>query len=339
MGRVAEEKGERLFGYPGAMMQVRFTGASLTLHGSLDGSKAYFNASIDGVELPMVELSPGPFSYTLAHYLDPDQPHTLRLVRRNETWHGIVRLASLSLSGDGRLLEPPALPERRILCIGDSITSGEKVDLIPPVEPGFHTWNAQRSYGWMLAQDYDSQVHLVSYGGRGLTRDWQGRTETATAPQFFERALPDHEDSSWDHASYHPDLVTICLGTNDFSQGIPERETFVDAYVALVERIYEVHPQAKALLVSGPWFGHDDPKRKALNAYIDETVEHFEQQGFDFVKRHFFTETYPGTPLDAHPVATQHRAMADDIGSTVSDWLGWQRPGRSGPQPPTSPAG
>jgi hypothetical protein len=40
-----------------------------------------------------------------------------------------------------------------------------------------------------LARALDAQVHLVSYGGRGLLRDWQGKTDVLNAPQFFQLTI------------------------------------------------------------------------------------------------------------------------------------------------------
>ena len=323
MGRVARSGDSVQLAYSGIETRVAFTGPSLTIRGVVHGQAAYFNASIDGVDLPRVDLASGPFEYTFKHYLPAALPHTLRLVRRNESWHGIVEIASFQTGEGGSVLPSPPPLARKILSIGDSITVGEKVDLIPPETVGFHTWNAERGYPWLIAKDFEAQINIVAYGGRGLIRDWQGLETSTTAPQFFERTLPDDASSAWDHAAYQPDLVTICLGTNDFSQGIPERAKFVEAYIRFVDRIHAVHPEAKVLIISGPWFGEGDPKRAALNAYIDAVVAHYGERGTSFVNRHFFSGTYPGSELDAHPHALQHRAMATDIGQTINQWLGW----------------
>src|SRR5690606_37291503 len=150
-------------------------------------------------------------------------------VRRNEAWHGLLRIDSFAT--DGELLAPPVeTRERAMLCIGDSITCGEATDLAPPATEKAHEhWNAEAAYGWLLAKRFDARLALVSYGGRGLTRDWQGIETGANAPDFFERTLPDDPGARWDHDAYQPDLVTIALGTNDFSKGIPERDRFVAA--------------------------------------------------------------------------------------------------------------
>lgn len=326
-GRALFAEGAATLAYPGIEIEARFRGSRISFRGEVKGQAAFFNASVDGRDLPRVDLGSGPFEVALAESLDPDAVHTLRLVRRNEAWHGLLRIDSFET--DGSFLPPPQWPPntRRMLCIGDSITSGEAADLAPPAtEKKLEHWNAEASYGWALAKRFDARVSLVACGGRGLARDWQGIETGINAPEFFELTLPDDRDALWDHAAYQPDLVTICLGTNDFSQGIPERDEFVGAYIRFVERIHEVHPAASILLISGPWFADGDPKKEALNRYLGEVVRHFaatSDMQAPAVRAHFFDTTYPGTPIDAHPTAVQHAAMADDIERTIRGWLGW----------------
>lgn len=325
-GRVLVEGDSATLGYPGIEVIVNFKGSSIGVSGEVLGGNSHYNVSIDGEQLPRLDLTSGAFSLSIATGLVGEGTHTLRLVRRSESWVGQTRFDSFSLSSNGNIHPADNNSNHRILCIGDSITCGEKTDLdIGYVEVDSTAWNAERSYGWFLAKDFDSDVNIVSYGGKGLIRDWQGKTTEVTAPQFFERTLPDAQDKSWNHSSYSPDLVTICLGTNDFSQGIVERDVFVPAYVAFVKRIHEVHPEAKVLLVASPWFGagDDEEKKAALNGYILETIETVNKDGEAYANHHFFDATYRGTTRDLHPTGRQHRAMADHIGETLREWLSW----------------
>ncbi len=324
MGRHLVEDDSVTLAYPGIEIIVDFTGSEIAISGETLGSSAHYNVFIDDNPLPRLDLKSGTFSISLASGLDPEKNHTLRLVRRSEAWIGITRLDSFSLSPNGRILAKQEEVRKKLLCIGDSITCGEKADLyIGYVEKGPTAWNAEQSYAWHLAKDFNTDIHIVSYGGKGLIRDWQGKSSAVTAPQFFERTLPDNADKRWDHASYAPDLVTICIGTNDFCQGIPNRDDFVPAYIAFVKRIHAVHPEAKVLLISGPWFAAGTPEEEALNRYILETIDAINVNGLNYANHHFFTTTYPGSSRDAHPTAPQHRAMADEIGKTITNWLDW----------------
>lgn len=324
IGRCVFEDDSATLAFPGQRITVAFEGTSISFAGTVLHGGAFFNANIDGKELARVDLKEGGFARELASGLSRNESHLLTLTRRNESWQGVVRIEAFTLSSDGSLLAAPDAPKRKILCIGDSITCGEAADLIPPATPGIHNENAEAAYGWQLGKDFGAQVNLVSYGGKGLTRDWQGLTTEVTAPQFFERALPDSPEPKWDHSRFAPDLVIIALGTNDFGQGIPDEAQWVEAYIAFLKRIREVHPDTPTLLLSGPTFGEGDINRITLERYLSKAVEGATEIGIEKVRTHFLA-AYPGGALDEHPDAPQHRQMADEIGETIERWLGWKR--------------
>jgi formate dehydrogenase major subunit len=76
----------------------------------------------------------------------------------------------------------------------------------------------------LVARRLGAQCHLVSYGGRGIIRDWQGIRDTRNAPVFYELALPDDPAVRWDHMRYVPDAIGIlrkrqCVGAYDHADG------------------------------------------------------------------------------------------------------------------------
>ena len=125
------------------------------------------------------------------------------------------------------LLPPPPWPARKLMFIGDSITCGEYVERFPPENISTpRAANAARSFGMLLGRWLNAQVHLVSCGGRGIIRDWTGRTDGINAPQFFKLTLPDDPASPWDPADYVPDVVVVSLGQNDFSKDLPDEAMY-----------------------------------------------------------------------------------------------------------------
>ncbi|MFW6354689.1 MAG: hypothetical protein ACOC3I_09925, partial [Verrucomicrobiota bacterium] len=101
MGRVQRD-GEAVHqAYPGIETTVRFRGASLRLEGRLEGDFNAFNREVDGAPAPRLEMRDGPFQLTLAEGLDPEAEHTVRLVRRNEAWQGVVTLERFLLPEGG----------------------------------------------------------------------------------------------------------------------------------------------------------------------------------------------------------------------------------------------
>lgn len=321
----ASRHGEQLrMAYPGIEIRVRFRGAAIRLTGEVLDGDSWFNVWIDGEPRPHMHFPKGAIEWTIATNLDPEAEHVLRLIRRNEAWQGVVQLAGFSLPEGGEFLEAAPARERRILAIGDSITCGDRAEFMPPYgAEGGHTTNAEAGYAWQLAKRFQADLQLVSYGGKGIVRDWSGDRSQLRAEEFFERSLPDDPSSRWDHARFSPELVMICLGTNDFAEGILDEEEYVPAYVRLVERVHEIHPEAKVLLISSPMLGNYAPeKNEALERYLDAVKAHFDGEGKRFVSVHRIRPA-AGSIWDAHPTAPQHAAMAEELVDPVASLTGW----------------
>jgi len=172
-------------------------------------------------------------------------------------------------------------------------------------------------------------VHLVAFGGRGLTRDWQGRTDVLTAPQFFELDIPVEEGPPpprVNHAVWVPDAVVVSLGTNDFSVAAgppPARPPFVAAYVAFVRVIRARYPAAHVFLTEGAIVNDAADAagrpRSTLSSYIDDTVA---QLGDPRV-HHAEASFQPGDACDAHPTGAQHLRMAAELEPQLRRVLQW----------------
>jgi lysophospholipase L1-like esterase len=207
--------------------------------------------------------------------------------------------------------------------IGDSITCGEASDVAPgdPIKDNRMS-NGRLSFGKVLARRFHAQCHLVSYGGRGVTRDWQGITAIANAPQFYELALPDDPKAAWDAAGYVPDAIGICLGTNDFSRGVPDQVIFVNTYVQFVQKIRRDAPQAHIILITSPILQDAPgqvPNRTILSRFLQQVVE---QLGSPLVTAYDIAHQ-PGRPGNGHPTAEQQAKMADELEPAFRSALGW----------------
>jgi VWFA-related protein len=325
-GRVDRAHGGRVrIGYPGVALRVRFEGASLAMVADATTADVYFDVSVDGGAPRVLRLPAGPAETVLVRGLEPGA-HTVELVHRNETWQGVVAVAGFRTDAPGRLLEPDPRPARRLLLVGDSVTCGENVDRAPGAcRKDASSWNAAGSYGMRLARALDAEVHLVCHGGRGLTRDWQGRTDVPNAPRFFDLAVPEDGGPAWDHAAYAPDVVVVSLGTNDVSAAagpLPDREAWAAAYAAFVRQVRARHPAAGIVLTEGAIVGDADPARPArslLRACLDDVVRRLG----DARVVHAPSAQHPGDACDAHPTAEQHAQMARELEAAVRAAAGW----------------
>lgn len=324
-GRVLIKNETTTLSFPGTEIRIRFEGTSLAFKGQVLGGDAWFNLQIDGKPKPRIDLPQGSFTKIIAEDLDPKTSHEIRIVRRNEAWQGTIRLDQFIVSADGKFLEGPEARERKILCLGDSITCGQGTEFYPPYSvAGNSNANAELSFGWQLAKHFDADVNLASYGGRGIVRDYLGNTESMHADEIFERTHSDSPEPRWDHSQYTPDLITICFGTNDYATGFVDRDPYFLAYKNLIERVHSVHPDAKILLLSSPMLpGYAPDKAKHLYQILVDLKENFTKNGFQFLEVYELGD-YAGTEWDAHPTGKQHTAITEELIPIISKWLNWK---------------
>lgn len=316
MGRLADAAdGAVRFAYPGVSSFIRFEGRGLVLDASTSGDKSYLDVIVDGRFAQTLHLSRDRALYRLVENASAGT-HVVQVLHRSETWHGVVTLHGFAT--DGHVLAPPALPSRRVLFLGDSVTCGEALERTPPGPKQPVWWNPRLSYGMLAGAALDAQVQLVCHGGRGLVRSWNGRTDEFNLAAFYGLAIADPAaPAAWDGRRYAPDLIVSAIGTNDFNQGIPDRGEYVDAYAAFVRTLLRDHPQATIVLTEGAIL--DGDKKAALTAYIADTIA---RTGNPRV-HHIPSRHYPGDTQDAHPTRDQHRQMADDLVPPLRQLMRW----------------
>ncbi|ATQ74885.1 xylan esterase [Massilia violaceinigra] len=316
MGRtVARTDGSLRFAYPGVQLSLAFEGKALSVDAAASGERSVLEVVVDGGAARIIKLSAKSRTIKL---VDERQAgiHRVDIMHRTESWHGVVTLARFV--ADGTLHTAPVLPQRKMLVLGDSVTCGEAIDRVDSETKKPSWWNPRASYGMLAAQTLGAQVHLVCHGGRGLLRSWNGRTDNDNLPDFYELAIANEEQRvRWDHAGYWPDVIVSAIGTNDFSTGIPERDSFVKAYQRLVRTLLRNHPHALIVLTEGAILNGE--RKAALNGYIAETIRRVGSARVHAAT----TMHHPGDATDAHPTRAQHAAMARELVPQLRDLTGW----------------
>jgi hypothetical protein len=329
MGRVDRTSPDHVrVGYPGVTFRVRFEGPSLAARFACTTAASRIAVLVDGGAPRVVQLAAGESTVSIAEGLGPGA-HVVEVVHRTETWQGIVTVRGFE-AASGKLLPAEAPPARRLLFVGDSVTCGEAIDRAPDCRDAHAaavTANGYLSYGMRVARALGAEAHLVCYGGRGLVRDYRGKSNVLNGPQLFDAALAvDGHPVPWDHAGYIPDLVVVSLGTNDFNLDLgplPEREPFVAAYVTFVRAIRARYTAAQILLTEGAIVSDDDdptrPRKTVLRDYIAETVRRLGDGRVHAVP----ATHYPGDACNPHPTGAQHEAMARDLEPVIRKIAGW----------------
>jgi len=315
MGRaeVATDGGVR-FSYPGVSFYLGFEGTRLSATAQASGDQSYLDVIVDGVARKL-RLAAGRHAVVLADGLASGK-HTVEIVNRSETWQGSAAL--LAFDTDGTWQAARVLPARKLLLLGDSVTCGASIDRVAGEKAGASWANPRASYGMLMAQQLNAQVQLVCYGGRGLIRTWEGKTDELNLADYYGMALPTQPTAvPWDQRDYRPDAILVAIGTNDMTVGIPEREQYVQAYVSLVRMLLQDHPQAQIMLTEGGILR--DEKQAALRSYIAETVRRTGDQ-----RVHAIASTgYPGDAIDGHPTKEQNVSIVNDLLPQVRAVMHW----------------
>jgi lysophospholipase L1-like esterase len=315
MGRtVPAPEGGLRFGYPGVTVGVSFTGTRLSVE-MAGGAGSLVDVVVDGAMAATLRPGTQPRSIEVLKDAAPG-PHRVELVHRTETWLGVVSIARFAT--DGRFEASPPLPSRKMLVLGDSVTCGANMERPGSDRNNPEWWNARLSYGMLAARALDAQVQLVCYGGRGLVRSYNGKTDEAQLPAFYGMAIADAaHPEAWDPAGYAPDLILVAIGTNDFTPGIPEHASYVAAYEGFVRTLLRQHPQACIALTEGAILNGE--KKAALRSYLEETVARVGSPRVRLTP----SEHHPGDAQDAHPTTSQHAAMADELAPQLRRLMGW----------------
>jgi len=217
-----------------------------------------------------------------------------------------------------KAIERPHLP--LIEFIGNSITCGAAADSSEtPCGTGVYhdQHNAYHAYGPRVARLLNTNYILSSVSGIGIYRNWN--SDGPTMPQVYESADFQVDGRPWQFDRYRPDIVSIALGTNDFSNGDGQRErlpfdsaAFVSNYIKFVKVVKGKYPQAQIALLSSP-MTHGD-RRTQLQHCLTAVKQQIDKQYTSDkpVALYFFDAMQPGG-CTGHPDLDDHALMADAL--------------------------
>lgn len=313
------------FTFPGVQINARFTGCSLKMWAK--PKSGYFMAQIDKAEpFKVAFMGERDSVVTLATAL-PQGPHEVRLMYVVEGYELKPVFKGFVLDKDGMMLEAPALPERTIEFIGNSITCGygnESIEMTDPFE--YETENHYFTYGQMTARALGAVAHVVARSGIGVYRTYGGpKTGTPENVMTMEYEYTNLYDRSekWDFSRYQPQLVCINLGTNDLSTNNYDVTLFKKAYKKFLKQVRSHNPKAKIVLLCGSMLNGQE-LNVAKNT-LNELVAEAKQEGDNEVYRFDFTpqtgDLYFGASW--HPSLWQHQKMAGELTAYLRTLMRW----------------
>ena len=316
IGRICFQNPERpRFTFPGTQINIRFTGTSLRLWAK--PKSGYFMAQVDGAEPFKVALTGERDSVvTLATAL-PQGEHSLHLMYIIEGYDLKPDFRGFVLDRGARLLPPPALPERTIEFVGNSITCGYGNESIVASDPfEYETENHYLTYAQLTCRALGARAHVVARSGIGVYRSYDGpKTGTPENVMTTEYEYTNLYDRSerWDFSRYQPQLVCINLGTNDLSTNNYDVDLLKAAYKKFLLQVRGHNPKARIVYLCGSMLNGKelDIARQTLNEVVDEA----RRQGDQEVYRFDFTPQTVDIRYGAswHPSVWQHQKMAAEL--------------------------
>lgn len=297
-----------------------FTGNScaVTLQSTVDHQN-YVAIELDGKYLGRIRIEKGePKAYPI-EVLEKKKTHHLALYKATEAANGGVLFAGTTAP----LIESPAPKiKKKIELIGDSITCGYGND-DSAIACGAGDWfdqhNAYWAYGPVLSRALDIDYVLSSVSGFGMYRNWNDEhLLEPIIPEVYENLYLNKDSSKPYDFKFQPDLVSICLGTNDLSDGDGKKprlpfneEKYVSNYIEFIKTVYKHAPNTRIVLLSSPMVSGE--KNQVFIKCLKQVIQAFENDKAH--KKIELFEFQPMTPKGCgyHPNIADDKVMADQL--------------------------
>lgn len=310
-GRVVVESGGAMsFGWPGVYFESRFRGTAVRVR--FEAPAEHMRLLIDGEERARFER-PGAVDLLLDRL--PPGEHVVRLEKLTESQTGGGRFFGFYPAAATEGLQPPRRT-RQIEFIGDSYTVGygngsPTRDCSP--RQVHATTDTQQAFGPLVARRFDADYRIHAYSGFGIVRNYAGNVRNLSLPTIYPRLRPDDAaQAETADPRWHPQLIVINLGTNDFSTPLrrgerwPSQEAlrtaWRQAYADFVRRLQAQHPRARFILMgSDPFFG----ELEQVAAILAGQVAALRFGGLDL------------TGCSWHPSLEDHRRLAARLAAAI----------------------
>lgn len=220
----------------------------------------YLQYELDGVYQKRIRVS-AKTSEPIVITAPKEGKHTVWIYKATEAQTGPVAIQRIE-GKKIKALQRPSAP--LIEFIGNSITCGAAADPseVPCGTGVYHDQhNAYMAYGPRVARSLGANYLVNSVSGIGIYRNWN--SDGPTMPQVYEKVdFQEANPQQWNFSAYSPNVVSIALGTNDFSRGDGKHERlpfdsakFVNTYVQFVQLVKSKYPSAQIALLSSPMVG------------------------------------------------------------------------------------
>ncbi|WP_342807688.1 MULTISPECIES: GDSL-type esterase/lipase family protein [Alteromonadaceae] len=321
MGRILRLDEGIAFSYPGVSISFNVQAKNVELVAKCSVGKGRIDVIINNTLSKQLVIAKTPKTFRIFS-AKHKQNVKIELLNRGESWHGVINLISLLIQ-DGELIEPPQLPDRKLIFIGDSIVTGALMERHPNAKKGPQLANAYQSFGMQLGRLLKAQVHLIGFGGRGLIQGSNMLASEAQLPEIFPLTIPvPPYTQKWPVDAYIPDGIFICLGTNDFYTNTPDLSIFKRTYALGVKHLLNLYPDVQIMISEGPMLcdtSENEVKKRILIQSLKDLVDELKEPQLDYLA----CINCKGDNFDPHPTLAQHTQLARHFVPLIQQSLRW----------------
>ena len=326
VGRVSFANSEApLFTYPGVQIIAGFEGTSIRMKAK--PKSAYYMAQIDEQEPVKVDFYHREDSVLLLADSLTEGKHTIRLTHVTEGYELRPEFYGFILDPGKDLTETPALPQRKIEFIGNSITCGYGVEATVATAPfTYDTENHYFSFAALTARALEAQHVVVARSGIGIFRNYNGPYDgkpEAAMPALYDYTNFEDTTQVWDYSRFTPDVVCVNLGTNDTSVGRYNKAKLREAYAGFLRHLRNRYPNATIVMMSGCMLSGQ--RMKDIEEAQDAVVAEVNTKGDKRVVRFTFSpqDGSLGYGASYHPSMQQQAKMAAELTPFLRQLMGW----------------
>ena len=310
--------------YPGTSIKANFTGSEIAMKAK-PGS-GYFMVQVDNQPARKIFFSKGDSVIQLATGLRGDH-HSVEAMLVYEGYNDRPEFRGFLLADGAKLLAATRQPERRMEYIGNSITCGYGTEAANgDIHYTDSTENHYYTYAVLTSRALNAQHNVVARSGIGMYRNYNGNPtgDKDIMPKWYDYTSLYDDSQLWNHSSYVPDVICICLGTNDFSTPGYKPELYQANYEAFVKKLRKIHPKAKIVMITGPMLKGEASKVHV--SAVDGAYKNLTSAGVkDIYRFDFTTQTGAlGYGADYHPSKAQNVKMSNELIPFIRKITGWK---------------
>lgn len=244
-----------------------------------------------------------------------DSSSTLIIYKDSEAANGSLIFTGMRAK---KLTKPQEKKRAKIEFIGDSITCGMGADTGETAcEEGewYDQHSAYMAYGPVAARalNVDFEVNCVS--GMGMYRNWNDNNEPVMPEVYpYLHLNGEHGKRAKIDKDNAPEIVSIALGTNDFSLGDGQKErlpfdakNFKQNYKDFIIKFFETYPDTKVALLSSPMLkGKEAKELVQILRELQEEMSGLPIEVFEFPEMQM-------RGCANHPSVEDHKLMAEKL--------------------------